>query len=306
MTLAFGRDREAQVEVGFDCTLTLTKGKRRGDEASPSVAISTVDALVQKPVNGFAEVPVGANAVCINLHGALLARAAGVSKILLVPPRSLLFVRGGVRLNLQAARGQHEAILLSWLASVAPALESWISAKSSGKGGRQVACRAIDPHLAGFVIRLEAIRSGPDDLIEPMLLGLLHECVAELLSEPNEVQLANVPPGLPDTVQDLIKEVRAKSAQSWPLKEAAELAGYSPFHFSRVFKQSVGYGFHEYVDRCRTECAIDLLVGGNSAIDLIASACGFGTTQGLREAVKEYLGLVPSELRQMPETIQRT
>ena len=79
------------------------------------------------------------------------------------------------------------------------------------------------------------------------------------------------------------------------------MAGYSPFHFSRVCKQLVGYGFHEYVDRCRTECAIDMLVSTDSAVDLVASTCGFGTTQGLRESVKEYLGLVPSELRSMPE-----
>jgi transcriptional regulator GlxA family with amidase domain len=58
------------------------------------------------------------------------------------------------------------------------------------------------------------------------------------------------------------------------------------------------------VDRCRTECAVELLCSSDSAVDLVASSCGFGTTQGLRESVKEYLGLVPSEIRSFPDTIE--
>jgi len=88
----------------------------------------------------------------------------------------------------------------------------------------------------------------------------------------------------------------------WPLKDAAAMAGYSPFHFSRVFKSLAGYGFHEFVDRCRTEFAVGKLCQGELAVDVVASASGFGTTQGLRESIKEYLGLVPSELRVASES----
>ena len=302
MTTGFG-DRELQVEIGFDCDLSLTHQKIGGSSFSPSVSVSNAAASVQKPVGGYAQVPQSVNALCINYRGALLARASGTNKHLLLPPRSLIFVRGGTKLSLQAARGDHEAILLSWFSGVAPALEGWIVAKTSGKGGgsRSLACRAIEPHLSPVIARFEAARTGPEDLMEPLLLSLIHESVAMLLSEPNEMQLATLPSGLPDTIQDLIKEVRGNSAHSWPLKDAADRAGYSPFHFSRVFKQMVGYGFHEYVDRSRTEAAVDMLVNSDSAIDLVASACGFGTTQGLRESIKEYLGLVPSELRNIQE-----
>ena len=301
MTTTYG-DREVQVEIGFDCALALTPCRRSGANYAPSVSVSTAAASVPKPVSGFAAVPLGVNALCINMRGALLARPSGANKLILIPPRSLVFIRGGTRLSLQAARGEHEAVLLSWLVSVAPALENWIVAKSSAKGGaRAIACRSIDPQLATFVKRLETIRSGPEDLAEPMLLSLIHEGVAQLLSEPNEMQLAVVPSGLPETVQDLIKEVRGSSAASWPLKEAADRAGYSPFHFSRVFKQMVGYGFHEYVDRC-THGVRRRHAGKQRQCDRLGRLrVRFGTTQGLRESVKEYLGLVPSELRNVPE-----
>lgn len=306
MSTAFG-DRELQVEIGFDCALTLNHSKRGVSGLSHSVSLSTAQATVQKPVMGFATVPQGVNALCVNLQGAILARLAGAGKLILVPPKSIAFVRGGTRLSLQAARGDHEAMLISWVTGVAPALEAWVSQKAVGKSGvvRPVACRAIDPHLTSFVARLDAAREGPEDLVEPLLLGLIHEGVAQLLSEPNEMQLATVPSGLQKSVEDLIREVRVTSAQSWPLKEAADKAGYSPFHFSRVFKMMVGYGFHEYVDRCRTEAAVEMLLNTDNAIDLVASACGFGTTQGLRESIKEYLGLVPSELRNVPDASAR-
>jgi AraC-like DNA-binding protein len=198
-------------------------------------------------------------------------------------------------------------LIITWPAVIAPGLEAWIGAKYTSKGGsRNVSCRAIEPHFVSLLSRIEAARTGPEDIVEPLLLGIIHEAVAQLSTGPNEMTLATVPSGLPDTIQDLIKEARQNSSLSWPLKEAADKAGYSPFHFSRVFKQLVGYGFHEYVDRCRTEAAVEMLISSDTAVDLIASACGFGTTQGLRESVKEYLGLVPSELRNIPEGMIRS
>jgi AraC family transcriptional regulator len=128
--------------------------------------------------------------------------------------------------------------------------------------------------------------------------------VARLVVGADQVQLAAVPLDLPDTIRDLVAKVRASPSLAWPLKDAADMAGYSPFHFSRVFKNLVGYGFHEYVDRSRTECAVEMLCTTDNAVDVVASSCGFGTTQGLRESVKEYLGLVPSELRSIPEPIE--
>ena len=54
----------------------------------------------------------------------------------------------------------------------------------------------------------------------------------------------------------------------------------------------------------KDKLAIDGRAGAHlQPVDLVASTCGFGTTQGLRESVKEYLGLVPSELRTIPESL---
>jgi len=262
-----------------------------------------VTANVLRTTTGFINVPQGMNALCINLKGTVIARAGVQGKLVLIPPRSLTYVRG-TRLILQAARGEHSAIVLSWQSNVTSLLDAWIQSRygrGSGTASRTVACKPIDPHFRGAVERFDAAIANPNEMLEPLVVSVLYEIVAKLMIGNDQVQLAAVPRDLPETIRDLVVEVRNNPASGWPLKEAAAKAGYSPFHFSRVFKNLVGYGFHEYVDRCRTECSVELLVTTDHAVDLVASTCGFGTTQGLRESVKEYLGLVPSELRAIPE-----
>jgi AraC-like DNA-binding protein len=261
-------------------------------------------ASLGKIAPGTVLIPAQYNAIVINMKGTLLVRAATNPKLIVVPPRSMTFLKGRLKLGVVAARGEHSTQILSWASTVTPLLEHWINtriqARSSQHLVRPIACKPIDPHFLGAVERLDHARTVGDS-VELVMLSAIYEIVGKLMMGADEVQLATIPDDLPETLKNLTQKVRGNPAMGWPLKEAADMAGYSPFHFSRVFKQLVGYGFHEYVDRCRTECAIEMLVSTDSAVDLVASTCGFGTTQGLRESVKEYLGLVPSELRSMPE-----
>jgi AraC-like DNA-binding protein len=261
-------------------------------------------ATLGKIAPGTVLIPAQYNAIAVNTKGTLLVRSSANSKLIVVPPRSITFLKGRLKLGIVAARGEHQTQILTWASAVTPLLEHWINSRLQARTGqhqvRSIACKPIDPHFIGAVERLENA-SGKGESVELVMLSAIYEAVSKLMMAADEVQLATVPEDLPDTLRNLTLKVRSNPALGWPLKEAADMAGYSPFHFSRVFKQLVGYGFHEYVDRCRTECAIDMLVSSDSAVDLVASTCGFGTTQGLRESVKEYLGLVPSELRSLPE-----
>lgn len=250
------------------------------------------------------------NALCINFKGTLIGRTGPSGRLVLAPPRSITFIRG-MRLVVQAARGDHEVLILTWPSVVAPLLEHWISSRtaSNAKGSasfvaRNVACKPIDPHFQVASQRLKDAISEGGDAMEPLIVSVVYEVVSRLMVGMDQVQLAAVPLNLPETISELVSKVRENPAVAWPLRDAADMAGYSPFHFSRVFKNLVGYGFHEYVDRCRTECAVEMLCTTDHAVDLVASTCGFGTTQGLRESVKEYLGLVPSELRAVPDQIE--
>jgi AraC-like DNA-binding protein len=298
-------EADTHIDVRFECAPSQGALKRTPADLSQHFRLDTLTGTVARTTTGSVYVPPGMNALFINMRGTLIARLSVHSRLVLVPPRSLTFVRGGTRLILQAARGEHESQVLAWQAGLAPFLEHWLNAKKdkASPTQRSLACKPIDPYFNEAYNRFVALLEGPAELTDPLTMSFLYEIVSRMMVGLDEVQLAAVPKDLPETIVELVRKVRGNPAGQWPLQAAASMAGYSPFHFSRVFKQLVGYGFHEYVDRCRTECAVDMLCTTDSSIDLVASACGFGTTQGLRESVREYLGLVPSELRVIPEPL---
>ena len=296
---------EPQVDINFDCGASTGALKRSDIPGMNYIRLESLSGSVARTAAGYLLVPTGMCALCVNLKGTLIVRSGPQGKLVLVPPRSITFVRSS-KMIIQAARGEHLSQLLSWEARVTPLLENWITNRvhrASAGTPRSIACRPIDPHFRGTLARFEQATSSTPDIMEPLMVSVIYEFVARLMTGSDQVQLAAVPADLPDTIRDLVIRVRQNPALPWPLRDAADAAGYSPFHFSRVFKNLVGYGFHEYVDRCRTEAAVEKLCSTDQPVDQVAQSCGFGTTQGLRESVKEYLGLVPSELRAIPDSM---
>ncbi len=100
-----------------------------------------------------------------------------------------------------------------------------------------------------------------------------------------------------DPISDLIESIKADPQDQWNLTQAAKLAGYSPFHLSRVFRSIANMGFPEFVDRCRTEVAVTKLLRNQETMGVISSQSGFGTPQAMRNAFREYTGFLPSEMR---------
>jgi AraC-like DNA-binding protein len=296
-----------QIDLNFDCSASPAGFKRTDVPGMTYIRLESSAGVVARTATGYVNVPVGMNLLCLNLKGTLIARAGVQGRLVLIPPRSLTYVRG-TKLILQAARGDHSSQLLSWPAVATQLLDNWVATRQNANRSqgpaRNVACKPIDPLFQSAVARFDEAVAGPKEIMEPQVVSFIYEVVGRLVVGADQVQLAAVPIDLPDTIKDLVSKVRASPALAWPLKDAADMAGYSPFHFSRVFKNLVGYGFHEYVDRSRTECAVEMLCTTDNAVDVVASSCGFGTTQGLRESVKEYLGLVPSELRAIPDPIE--
>jgi len=296
-----------QIDLHFDCSASPAGFKRADIPGMNYVRLESVSGTAPRTATGYINVPNGMNLLCINMKGTLIARSGIQGRLVLIPPRSLTYVRSS-KLIVQAARGEHQTLLLSWPSLATQLLDNWVTARQSATRSqgtsRNVACKPIDPLFQSAMARFDEAVAGSKEFIEPQVVSFIYEVVARLVIGSDQVQLAAVPLDLPETIKDLVAKVRASPSLAWPLKDAADMAGYSPFHFSRVFKNLVGYGFHEYVDRSRTECAVEMLCTTDSAVDVVASTCGFGTTQGLRESVKEYLGLVPSELRAIPDPIE--
>lgn len=81
------------------------------------------------------------------------------------------------------------------------------------------------------------------------------------------------------------------------LAEMAGTAHMSPYHFSRLFKESTGLAPHQYVIERRIQRAKELLCGSALPIAEIALLCGFANQSHLNRHFKRLLGVNPKALR---------
>ncbi len=270
-----------------------------------AIRIDSYQGTVKKTLPARLRIPSDTFVLVFVKQGTALIWGEADKRWFVLPPHSVTYLRGPISLLLSLARGTQDIETLTWNGQSTPFLTEWLE-KLPARSNRPDPPRtmATMPYLPFFAVvmaRLEEAKKGNPDLTEPMIFAVLYEMVPRLIRSKGRLGLAPVPTDIPQGIASLIQEVRQRPDLPWPLKDAAEHVGYSPFHFSRVYKSLVGYGFHEFVDRCRTEHAVDLLCMTDTSIDVVAAAAGFGTTQALRESVKEYLGLVPSELRATPD-----
>jgi AraC family transcriptional regulator len=81
------------------------------------------------------------------------------------------------------------------------------------------------------------------------------------------------------------------------LKDIAEAAHLSPFHFLRVFKSVHRISPSDYLIRKRAMVALRLLRESNWTMDAVAEHVGFGSRTSLYRHLKAHYGVEPRELR---------
>lgn len=295
---------QASLRYEFETALSgdITQGEAfRG----VAIRIDAVSGQVKKTISARLRLGAESSALVFVHEGATLVWGEADKRWFVMPPQSVTYLRGPLTLLLSLARGVQKFEAMSWNARSVPFLTDWLERvpPRAGRGDRPriMATMPYKPIFQTQVQRYEEASKGKPDVTEPSLFSVLYDIVPKLVRSRSRIGLAPIPFDVPPNIASLVQQVRQRPDVPWPLKEAAELVGYSPFHFSRIYKSLVGYGFHEFVDRCRTEHAVDLLCTTDTPVDVVAAASGFGTTQALRESIKEYLGLVPSELRASPE-----
>lgn len=104
--------------------------------------------------------------------------------------------------------------------------------------------------------------------------------------------------GLPRrALKEVIDYIGDNLEKDLTLAEMAGVAHMSPYHFSRLFKESTGLTPHRYVIERRVQRAKELL--GSTALPIaeIAFSCGFANQSHLNRHFQRLLGVNPKALR---------
>jgi len=121
---------------------------------------------------------------------------------------------------------------------------------------------------------------------------------SNLASSNRNAGLGSGPGPLRQQIREAVYYIHEHYAAEISLSTLARLAGLSPFHFARLFRESTGLAPHQYVIQCRIERARNLLLAGEQTTAQIAVAVGFCDQSHLTTHFKRVFGLTPKKFRQ--------
>ncbi|MEO1621923.1 MAG: AraC family transcriptional regulator [Cyanobacteria bacterium J06632_3] len=101
----------------------------------------------------------------------------------------------------------------------------------------------------------------------------------------------------PRQLSQVLDYIDANLEQEIKLADLARLLEMSQFHFSRLFKQSLGISPYQYLLQQRVERAKQLLKTTDRLITDIALSCGFNSHSHLSKQFRQLTGMTPKVYR---------
>ncbi|WP_437302633.1 helix-turn-helix domain-containing protein [Sorangium sp. So ce388] len=159
----------------------------------------------------------------------------------------------------------------------------------------------VDAHVVDLVHRLQAQAMG-QEYFGAVYVQSLSLALASYLSArygagaKAEISLRNASLSSSQRAQ-IEKFVDSELSSNFGLVDLAGLVGYSPDHFSRLFKHAFQQTPYQYVLARRVERAMTMLRDERLSIAEIALACGFSNQGHLTTAFKRRTGTTPGAYR---------
>lgn len=105
----------------------------------------------------------------------------------------------------------------------------------------------------------------------------------------------------PQQMRRVVDFIQAHLGQDLSLEALAQQTGFSPYHFTRLFRQATGESPHRFVLGRRIERAEHLLKVTDLPLAQIALESGFANQSHLTRVFREQRGLTPRAFRQARE-----
>ena len=162
-----------------------------------------------------------------------------------------------------------------------------------------VGCRAplLEAIYAAMRHELYSLRAASpiylDTLLETFLIKLLLDHSTARL---RHIRSRETLPSF--QVRRILDFIEAHLDQALTLNDLVEVAGGSPFHFSRAFKNSVGDSPYKYQLRRRMSHAQRLLMNTDWPLLKIAQSCGYSATVNFARSFSRLLQVTPTQFRE--------
>ena len=118
----------------------------------------------------------------------------------------------------------------------------------------------------------------------------------ELITETVRLMLLNAPKNI-WKVENIIRYIEQHYEKDISNTELSEIAGYHPYHLSKLVKSATGMTLHQYILNVRLEKAKDFLLNSELSIYEIADKCGFKSPYHFSNTFKIKNKLTPTEFR---------
>jgi AraC-like DNA-binding protein len=93
--------------------------------------------------------------------------------------------------------------------------------------------------------------------------------------------------------------INSHFSENISLNQVADYAGFSKYHFSRLFRQYADISFYQYLNKMRILNATKLLVESDMAVMEVSKQCGYSCVSSFIRMFKIQKGCTPSEFRNM-------
>lgn len=102
----------------------------------------------------------------------------------------------------------------------------------------------------------------------------------------------------PRTWRTVADYIHANLSRNLSISGLAEVAGLSPSHFLRAFRQTAGQAPHQYVMAQRLLLAEQLVRTTDMPLAAVAKAAGFSSNSHMTATMKQVRGVAPTNIRQ--------
>ena len=152
--------------------------------------------------------------------------------------------------------------------------------------------------LDGADAACEARGEGYALLVKSQLFVLLHALHSHRLADE-----AVRPSEDAEKLKGLIAYVKQHYREPISVADAAAVAGYSPSHFMRMFRQVTGRTFVDYLTDYRLSAAVYYLKETDEDIGTVAANCGFENISYFIRLFRRRYGTSPGRYRKNPNGV---